>query len=80
MNKAHDEVTSPGSYQITMATIFKTASFKLWQKLTKALPLGPILPSIIPKEVGAGGKKGFWVEIELRRGAVPPSYPWWLKK
>lgn len=31
-----------------MATIFKTASFKLWQKLTKALPLGPILPNIIP--------------------------------
>lgn len=36
------------SYQITMATIFKTASFKLWQKLTRALPLGPILPNIIP--------------------------------
>lgn len=36
------------SYQMTMATIFKTASFKLWQKLTKALPLGPILPNIIP--------------------------------
>lgn len=31
-----------------MATIFRTASFKLWQKLTKALPLGPILPNMIP--------------------------------
>lgn len=40
---------SPGSYQMTMATIFKTASFKLWQKLTKALPLGPIRPSMIPE-------------------------------
>lgn len=36
------------SYQITMATIFRTASFKLWQKLTRALPLGPILPNMIP--------------------------------
>lgn len=33
---------------MTIATIFNTASFKLWQKLTKALPLGPILPNIIP--------------------------------
>lgn len=43
------EVISPSSYQMTMATIFKTASFKLWQKLTKALPLGPIRPSMIPE-------------------------------
>ena len=33
---------------MTMATIFRTASFRLWQKLTRALPLGPILPNIIP--------------------------------
>lgn len=55
-----------------MATIFKTASFKLWQKLTKALPLGPILPSMIPKEVGGEKKtkRFFWVEIEpSRKGA-----------
>lgn len=31
-----------------MATILRTASFRLWQKFTKALPFGPILPSIIP--------------------------------
>lgn len=36
------------SYQMTMATIFSTASFTLWQKLTRALPLGPILPNMIP--------------------------------
>lgn len=41
-------IISLRSYQMTMATIFRTASFKLWQKLTSALPLGPILPSIIP--------------------------------
>lgn len=41
-----------GSYQMTMATIFRTASFKLWQKFTNALPLGPILPSIIPELKG----------------------------
>ena len=66
-----------------MATIFKTASFKLWQKLTKALPLGPILPSIIPKE---GGTKvlGFapqgGSEHALVSWRMPFSYPWWLKK
>lgn len=42
-------ITGVSSYQMTMATIFRTASFKLWQKLTKALPLGPILPNIIPE-------------------------------
>lgn len=41
-----------GPYQITMATIFRTASFKLWQKFTNALPFGPILPSIIPELKG----------------------------
>lgn len=35
-------------YHMTIATILRTASFRLWQKLTKALPFGPILPSIIP--------------------------------
>lgn len=36
------------NYHITMATILRTASFRLWQKFTKALPFGPILPNIIP--------------------------------
>lgn len=35
-------------YHITMATILRTASFRLWQKFTNALPFGPILPNIIP--------------------------------
>lgn len=34
-----------------MATILRTASFRLWQKFTKALPFGPILPSIIPVNI-----------------------------
>lgn len=34
-----------------MATIRRTASFRLWQKFTSALPFGPILPSIIPADV-----------------------------
>lgn len=35
---------------MTIATIFSTASFRLWQKLTSALPLGPILPNIMPAQ------------------------------
>lgn len=52
---------------MTMATIFKTASFKLWQKLTKALPFGPILPSIIPR----WKKKPPKVHVKLNNVAVP---------
>lgn len=37
-----------------MATILRTASFRLWQKFTKALPFGPILPSIIPVQKHRG--------------------------
>lgn len=35
---------------MTMATILSTASFRLWQKLTRALPFGPILPSMMPAD------------------------------
>lgn len=36
---------------MTMATILRTASFRLWQKFTKALPFGPILPNMIPVKI-----------------------------
>lgn len=47
---------------MTMATILRTASFRLWQKLTRAAPLGPILPNMIPagtQRPGCEGVSGF---------------------
>lgn len=43
-----DFLTETVTYQTATATIFMTDSFKHWQKLTKGMPLFPILPNIIP--------------------------------
>lgn len=51
---------------MTMATILRTASLRLWQKLTKALPLGPILPNMMPVKT-IGRQK----HIILKRFQIP---------
>lgn len=45
-------LTKTVTYQTATATIFMTDSFKHWQKLTKGTPLFPILPNIIPANIG----------------------------
>lgn len=53
LNCANYQTTDKKSpYHMTMATILSTASFRLWQKLTRALPFGPILPSMMPADKG----------------------------
>lgn len=54
-----------------MATIRRTASFRLWQKFTSALPFGPILPSIIPADVYSTIFKSVLICNDMSRGIIP---------
>ncbi len=73
---------------MTIATIFSTASLRLWQKFTRALPLGPILPNMMPVQKWAViCKCEVWYE-NINTFIVQCcflslcqcSHPWWQRK